>query len=82
MKELTYNKISFELDVDDNLDSEPVEFEISSDEGFKISRNITNACMTNPDEYPEIPGFSVEFTMGDAIRLRDFLNFAFPKELV
>ena len=78
MKDLPYFKTSIFLHVDDDLDSESVDFEITNDDCFTISRQDTPACNTNPEKFIEISGFSVDFSINEAIRLRDFLNHALP----
>lgn len=59
-------------------DTEPVDFIINNDDCFEIKREETFGCDENPEEFPEIEGFYVAFSIDEAIRLRDFLNHALP----
>jgi hypothetical protein len=75
MTELPYFKISTLLHVDDGLDAAPVDIEIIPDDQMTISREHTPA----DGEFPDVPGFEVCFSIEAAKELRDFLNYALPK---
>lgn len=80
MTDLPYEKISTYLFVEDDLDSSTLDFEMT-DDGLTISREKTIACSKNPEQFPEIEGFELEFSIKSAIRLRNFLNHALPADL-
>jgi len=73
-------KIEQYLHVEDcGGDTEGVTFKIYCDE-LSISREDTPADIMNPKLLPAIKGFDVTFSIESALELRDFLNFALPKE--
>lgn len=76
MADYPYFKISTWLYVEDDLDTETVDFEIIPEEGLIISRDKTPECSKNPDKFPEVPEIELVFSMASARQLRDFLNHA------
>lgn len=50
-----------------------------TDEGLEIKRDDTEVRTDDEgNEYPPFPGFEVSFSLKEAMKLRDFLNFALP----
>ena len=76
-KNMPYFKTSLWLGPLDNY-LDPVNFQISEEDGFLIWREASPPGADEHGGYPGQPGFDVSLELEDAMKLRDFLNHALP----